>query len=345
VAALVGDFNGDGSSDLLIAHNGDGHVTLLTGGPGGPELAASFARADVPHPTDLALASHGEERDIYVTGEGQESALLLTSFGVAIPVLVVPEPPLTSVFVVNGPGIEQRIDIPALPTAGAALLSNPFPSAEGRGDSALAPGESIQAIAGTQAAVTAGPGGAVAVATASSGSGPEDEPPGEDTPAAEVPPGGFRMWLDEAFRRRWSGAADGISRGPAGPADLLAAVDLVLVAWQDSAAGLPAKDSAELIGAVVGRVPLALSEPHPDEMDAGLGDAGVRAASGRDAVWLAEPTVARDALLEAEAAPAWPALAAAVLFLASADHGHTRRNGGDAPRTTSRRAHGGRNGK
>src|SRR5204862_158179 len=103
--------------------------------------------------------------------------------------------------------------------------------------------------------------------------------------------------------------------------------DEVFAAWQDS---------AELTGAAVGSVPLALSELLKGEVDADLGDAGVRAASGpdavrgslpdsRDAVWLTEPTVARDTLREAEAAPVWPALAAAILFLASADHGDPRR--------------------
>jgi hypothetical protein len=340
VAALAGDFNGDGSSDLLIAHNGDGHVTLLTGGPDGPELAASFARADMPHPTDLALVSHGDESDIYVTGEGQELALLLTTLGVAIPVLVVPEPALTSVFVVNGPGIEQGIDIAALPAAGAALPGTLLANAEGRGDSALAPGESIEATAVAQAAVAAGPGSAVAVATASSGSGPDGNPPVEDTPSAEGPPNGFQMDLDEAFRRRRSGAAD-----------LLAAVDQVFIDCQDSTAGLTANDSAELTGAAMGRIPLALSELPRGEVDAGLGNAGVGAASGwdavrgslpdsRDAVRLAESPVARrGSLPEAEAAPAWPALAAAVLFLAGAHHGDPRRNG-DATGTPAHRGQG-----
>jgi hypothetical protein len=207
----------------------------------------------------------------------------------------------------------------------------------------VAPGESIQAIAVARAAVTGGQVSAAAVATVSSGSRPDDDPPAEDTPAAEVPPGGFRMGIDEAFRRHWSGADDGISRGPAGPADLLAAVDQVFVAWQDSAAGLTTNDSAELTGAVVGGVPLALSELPPDEVDAALGDAGVRAA-GSPVALPRSPLDSRDPV-RIEAAPAWPALAAAVLFLAGADHGDSRRNGGDLPGTPAHRGHGGRNGK
>src|SRR5262249_35097229 len=88
VAALTGDFTGDGSLDLLAANNGDGQVTLLSGGSDGLELAANFARAEVPHPTDLALFAHDGELDVYVTEEGQESALLLTTFGVAVPGMV-----------------------------------------------------------------------------------------------------------------------------------------------------------------------------------------------------------------------------------------------------------------
>jgi hypothetical protein len=122
-----GDFNGDGSSDLLVANNGDGRIVLLIGGPDGLDLSTTFARADVPHPTDLALVSNGVERDVYVAEEGRESALLLTAFGVAVPVLVVAEPPSTGVLVVNGPGIERGIDVPALPAPSVELLQQRSP--------------------------------------------------------------------------------------------------------------------------------------------------------------------------------------------------------------------------
>jgi hypothetical protein len=92
-------------------------VTLLLGGPGRPSPAEEFARADVPHPTDLAVVSTGDEQEVYVTEEGQESVLLLTAFGVPVPAVAEPVPPLPGVFVVNGPGFETGLDIP---TAGGA---------------------------------------------------------------------------------------------------------------------------------------------------------------------------------------------------------------------------------
>jgi hypothetical protein len=357
VAALAGDFSGDGRLDLLVANNGDGLVTLLAGGADGPHLTATLARADVPHPTDLAVVASGAERDVYVTEEGQESALLLTSFGVAVPVLVFPEAPLTGVFVVNGPGLEQGIDIAAQPAASAALPSAPLPSAplpnaenlarqspaEGRGDPGLAAGATVQA-APAAVAVVPGQGGTITVATASSGGGEDGNPPGDDTPAAEAPPSGFRMGLDEAFRRRWSQEpADGLSCGPAIPADLLAAVDGVFAAWQSSAAGLASSnDSDEPTGTAGQRAPGARPEWPLDEGDAGLPDAAARAASSpdallgsppgcEDAVWVAGFTAARDALPEVEVAQAAAALAAAALFLAGAYPGDARGNRADAP--------------
>jgi RNA polymerase sigma-70 factor (ECF subfamily) len=86
-----------------------------------------------------------------------------------------------------------------------------------------------------------------------------------------------------------------------------------------------------------GSAAVALAELPSDE-----GEAAVRAASSsaalrgtlwgsQDVVWLAEATVASNALLEGEGARAGPALAAAWLFLAGAYRGDTRRNGGDAP--------------
>jgi hypothetical protein len=115
VAAVAGDFNGDGAADLLVANNSDGAVTLLLGGPDGPNLAETFARAEVQHPTDLAVVSTGDLQDVYVAEEGQESALLLTSFGIPVPSAArgQPRPSLAGVGVVNGPGFETGVDLPS----------------------------------------------------------------------------------------------------------------------------------------------------------------------------------------------------------------------------------------
>jgi hypothetical protein len=117
MAALAGVFNANGIDDLLVANNGDGRITLLLGGPDGLSAADSFSHAGVPHPTALALALAGEQTNIYVAGEGQEAAYLLTSFGIAVPGPSVgqPRPPLTDVFVVHGPGFDAGLDILSTP--------------------------------------------------------------------------------------------------------------------------------------------------------------------------------------------------------------------------------------
>jgi hypothetical protein len=60
MAALVGDFNGDGLSDVLIAHNGDGQLSLLMGTADGPSLGRTFS-SDL-HPTAVALAGRTPTR-------------------------------------------------------------------------------------------------------------------------------------------------------------------------------------------------------------------------------------------------------------------------------------------
>ena len=36
---FAGDFTGDGFTDLVVGNNGDGHLALLLGGPGGLSLS------------------------------------------------------------------------------------------------------------------------------------------------------------------------------------------------------------------------------------------------------------------------------------------------------------------
>ncbi len=231
VAALAGDFNGDGTDDLLVANNGDGRVSLLAGGPDGPAAAESFSRAGVPHPTALALATADGLLNVYVAGESRESALLLTSFGIAIPAptLGEPHPRLADVFVVNGPGFENGVDI--LSTSDEpAILPNGPPGTEGERTvslAALSPdatalAAAVIALRGAEDGPAAGAGGVPAGAAA-----------------------GYLMGLEEAFRlQRRDPLPDGASGDPSPAA---AVVDRVLADWRAGAvSGLGA--SAEALG-------------------------------------------------------------------------------------------------
>ncbi len=69
----------DGTEYLVVANDGDGHVSLLGGGPDGLALLGVEMGADLPNPTSLALASIvGNSLSVYAVSEGQENAVLLT---------------------------------------------------------------------------------------------------------------------------------------------------------------------------------------------------------------------------------------------------------------------------
>ncbi len=136
------DAGGNGLSDLVVANNGDGAFAVFVGGAEGLSLASVFAQAGVPNPTALAVSGAGEGVQIYATEEGEESAILLTSFG--IPVLSVAEPglpaPLSDVLLVNGPGFATGLDIVSsgsetAPAAAVTGLGCPLDTQRNRGRS------------------------------------------------------------------------------------------------------------------------------------------------------------------------------------------------------------------
>jgi hypothetical protein len=164
VAGVMADFNGDGTSDLLVASNGSGLVSLLLGGANGPALAGTFSRPDVVHPSDLALLNADGRLNVYVTQEGQEAAFLLTSFGIAVPspASLAEAPAPADVFLVSGPGFA---------TVQSLLAGEDSPPQEGGRPAGLPSEGAVQALAATR----------VLVATLLLGGGDDQ---GEGAPAA-----------------------------------------------------------------------------------------------------------------------------------------------------------------
>jgi hypothetical protein len=107
IAALATDFNGDSTSDLIVAHNRDGVISLLLGGLGGLSLAGTATDPDLAHPAAIAMTTMG----IVAVEEGEEEARLLTfDFGIAV------LPPGA------GPGPTEQPDFLPLPESSLAFV-------------------------------------------------------------------------------------------------------------------------------------------------------------------------------------------------------------------------------
>src|SRR5262249_1210169 len=77
-SGFSGDFNGDGLTDLVVGHSGDGRFALLLGGSGGLSLSQTLTSAAVPNPTSLSCAGGSDGGlDFYAAGAGREAASLL----------------------------------------------------------------------------------------------------------------------------------------------------------------------------------------------------------------------------------------------------------------------------
>src|SRR5262249_50846362 len=85
VAAVPGDFNGDGTIDLIVANNGDGRITFLRGEEGG--FAPPQMLLDVLHPTALALSP---SEDLLYVSDGNERVV---RFDLATLEVGLPPPP------------------------------------------------------------------------------------------------------------------------------------------------------------------------------------------------------------------------------------------------------------
>ena len=78
-AGFAGEFTNDGFTDLLVGNNGDGHLALLLGGPGGLSLFQTLSSAEVPNPTALSFGGVSDgQLSFYVSTAGHEAATNLT---------------------------------------------------------------------------------------------------------------------------------------------------------------------------------------------------------------------------------------------------------------------------
>jgi hypothetical protein len=247
VAAVAGDFNNDGTTDLLVANNGDGHVALLVSTPDGPAFDKLFSSPDVPHPTDIAVADVNDARDVYVTTEGQESALLLTSFGIPVPAAgTEPRPPLGDVLLANGPGFESALVVRGQPEGlasetGLVAAEEAFPL---RGEAAGPPEEEPAAAEQLVAGAEAGPQFAGAseesappAAATSSGGGDDGEASGADSGSGDgAALSSFQIGVEDALRRHRPDPGPAAAPQSAVPADgVPAAVDQVFGNWLSAA--------------------------------------------------------------------------------------------------------------
>jgi hypothetical protein len=119
VAAVASDINGDGFSDLIIANNDDGLITLLLGGIDGLSLTPTSVDGELPpHPSDLALAALGDDAvTLYATNSGEDQVVQFTlELGLAIPPSNGPSSP-------GGPGSgEERVQSSTLlPLEGSSV--------------------------------------------------------------------------------------------------------------------------------------------------------------------------------------------------------------------------------
>lgn len=190
VAAVAGDLNQDGFTDILVANNGDGAITLLEGGEGGFKV---LLERILLHPTDLALGS--DPNECYVTQEGEDAVTQFTlDFGTPLPKPPGPPPPPAP------PGVELHIPTDSGPPREQALLPTValLVSPGGEVGPARAPG------AGDSAAES-GPASEPAPGPSSGGGDEEDgDLDREGRPvmgSAQENRPDFVIGLDEALRR------------------------------------------------------------------------------------------------------------------------------------------------
>jgi hypothetical protein len=89
VAAVMGSYLDDGYDDLFIAHQGDGVITFLDGGPGGLQLAGTFSAGQSVQPSDLVVStSESGAVLLYVASAARDQVILVSiTLGIGSPVI------------------------------------------------------------------------------------------------------------------------------------------------------------------------------------------------------------------------------------------------------------------
>jgi hypothetical protein len=200
VAALAGDFNHDGFSDMIVANNDDGHVVLLLGTENGPILDRIFSALGLDHPTDLALGEDGTE--VYVSAEGEEAVARFTlDFGMAVPV------PVGQGLVGGGEPVQRVADV--LPLSESSLATVAIFMTVSRTEATPANETGENGIVFTIPSSTTVLPATARGDDASQAGGTEDEPPDEDapvpTPDTAAATDGMRIGVDEALQRSGAG--------------------------------------------------------------------------------------------------------------------------------------------
>ncbi|MBV8231013.1 MAG: VCBS repeat-containing protein, partial [Planctomycetaceae bacterium] len=239
VAALAGDFLGDGRTDLLVANNGDGRLALFLGGSDGLEPSINFENPDLPNPTALAMDDLGR---IFGVSEGDEAAVLIT-LGL-------------------GPGEQQVPQLQPLSPASLAVVATLLSTTVEMTSNEIAipaeaeTAETSLATAEPTGGATAGPGAIGGAALPNQSplqslppkNSPDTDPDAKADPiwadisgtavvtqVSQNPVARFLSGLDEAFSRARLKARQGSLFAPSAPAGAtgpkLRALDALLARW------------------------------------------------------------------------------------------------------------------
>jgi hypothetical protein len=240
VAALAGDFTGDGTTDLLVANAGDGTLALFLGGLGELTFDGSISNPDLPHPTTLALdAISGSVLQFYAGTQGREAATLLAfnlggEAGVGEPIV---EPPATTA------AVQQVAKLQPLGGSSSLALVAVLTTVSVEAETAAVE-ETVAVVPGQAGALPNQPPDHDDPIEAPSD---EDEAPDpEDTPASPASPPGtlspllrFFYGLDDAFERVRSDAHRGVPTSHrTGAGRAMIAWDAALDRWSPVLAGL-----------------------------------------------------------------------------------------------------------